>query len=209
MSKFSRSLARTFAVVAFSVAATSFASAQAAPPAAPAAAPAAAAAPTINPTVLKVGDVAPDFTVAAVTAIGLDAKPFKLSEHKGETVVLAFFPKARTSGCTAQMESYRDQYATLMNGGQKVTLVGISVDPDSALTSWSKDAKFPFLFGSDVDKAVGQKYAAATARAHQRVLYVIAPDGKISYVAAPFKQLDAAAYTDLGAAIDKAAGVKP
>ena len=157
---------------------------------------------------LAVGAMAPDFTIPTVTQAGLTAKPFKLSEHKGETVVLAFFPKARTQGCTVQMESYRDQYATLMNGGNKVTLVGISVDPDSALTSWSKDAKFPFMFGSDVDKAVGTKYGAASARFHQRILYVIAPDGKISYVATPFKQLDAAAYTDLGAAIDKAAGMK-
>ena len=75
---------------------------------------------------LAVGAVAPDFTIEAVNATGVLAKPFKLSEHKGETVVLAFFPKARTTGCTVQMESYRDQYATLMNGGQKVTLVGIS-----------------------------------------------------------------------------------
>lgn len=158
---------------------------------------------------LAVGAMAPDFTIPTVTQAGLTAKPFKLSEHKGETVVLAFFPKARTQGCTVQMEAYRDQYATLMNGGQKVTLVGISVDPDSALTSWSKDAKFPFMFGSDVDKAVGTKYAATSARGfHQRILYVIGPDGKISYVASPFKQLDAAAYTDLGAAIDKAAGAK-
>ena len=158
---------------------------------------------------LAVGAMAPDFTVTTVTSAGVTAKPFKLSEHKGETVVLAFFPKARTSGCTAQMTSYRDQYADLMNGGKKVTLVGISTDPDTALTSWAKDASFQFMFGSDVDKAVGQKYAAAGARAHQRILYVIAPDGKISYVAAPFKQLDAAAYTDLGAAIDKAAGISP
>ncbi|MEO7999819.1 MAG: redoxin domain-containing protein [Gemmatimonadaceae bacterium] len=158
---------------------------------------------------LAIGAVAPDFTVPTVTQAGLTAKPFKLSEHKGETVVLAFFPKARTQGCTVQMEAYRDQYATLMNGGQKVTLVGISVDPDSALTSWSKDAKFPFMFGSDMDRAVGQKYGASAGTGyHKRILYVIGPDGKISYVAAPFKQLDAAAYTDLGAAIDKAAGMK-
>lgn len=156
---------------------------------------------------LAVGAMAPDFTVPTVTQAGLTAKPFKLSEHKGETVVLAFFPKARTQGCTVQMESYRDKYADLMNDGKKVTLVGISVDPDTALTSWAKDAKFQFMFGSDVDKAVGAKYGATSARGfHQRILYVIAPDGKISYVASPFKQLDAAAYTDLGAAIDKAAG---
>lgn len=157
---------------------------------------------------LAVGQMAPDFTLKTVTSAGVTAKPFKLSEHKGETVVLAFFPKARTSGCTTQMTSYRDQYATLMNGGQKVTLIGISVDPDTALTSWAHDAKFQFMMGSDEDKAVGEKYGAATARFHSRILYVIAPDGKISYVASPFKQLDAAAYTDLGAAIDKAAGMK-
>ena len=71
-----------------------------------------------------------------------------------------------------------------------------------------KDAHFPFMFGSDEDKSIGIKYGANTgARAgHSRVLYVIAPDGKISYVASPFKQLDAAAYTELGAAIEKARG---
>ena len=63
--------------------------------------------------------------MTAVTAAGVNAKPFKLSEHKGETVVLAFFPKARTSGCTVQMESYRDKYAEMFNGGKKVTLVGV------------------------------------------------------------------------------------
>lgn len=158
---------------------------------------------------LAVGAMAPDFTIEAANASGVLAKPFKLSEHKGETVVLAFFPKARTRGCTVQMESYRDQYAELMNGGQKVTLIGISTDPDSALTSWSKDAKFPFIFGSDEDKAVGQKYGANTGGAvHSRILYVIAPDGKISFVAAPFRQLDAAAYTALGEAIDKASSMK-
>ncbi len=70
---------------------------------------------------LAVGSVAPDFTIEAANAAGVLAKPFKLSEHKGETVVLAFFPKARTSGCTTQMEAYRDQYKDLMNGGNKVT----------------------------------------------------------------------------------------
>ena len=205
MSKFSRSLARTFAVVAFSVAATSFASAQAAPPAAAAA----AAAPTINPTVLKVGDVAPDFTVAAVTAIGLDAKPFKLSEHKGETIVLAFFPKARTGGCTMQMHAYRDKYNEMFKGGKKVTVVGVSIDEDSALTSWAKDDNIPFHFAADVDRKVGVAYGASMGTgSHKRYLYVIDPKGKISYVATPFRQASEEAYTELGAAVASAQGAK-
>jgi peroxiredoxin Q/BCP len=158
-----------------------------------------------GPAPLKVGDAAPDFTVATATAAGLSAKPFKLSEHRGETVILAFFPKARTRGCTVQMESYRDRYAELFKSGQKVTLVGVSVDPDSALTSWAKDAKFPFQFAADVDRKVGVAYAANTGEGfHKRLLYVIDPQGKIAYVAAPFNQMSADAYTDLGSAITKA-----
>ncbi len=159
------------------------------------------------PTALKVGEMAPDFTVKVVTSAGVVAKPFKLSEHKGETVVLAFFPKARTSGCTVQMESYRDKYAQTFQGGKKVTLVGVSIDDDSALVSWAKDAKFQFHFAADTDRKVGVAYGAnAGAGYHKRFLYVIDPTGKISYVATPFNQMSADAYTDLGNAISHAGG---
>lgn len=198
-----RAIARTarHAVVAvsvfaaLSVLAVSSAAAQGAAP---------AAAPANTP---KVGDMAPDFTVPTVTMAGLEAKPFKLSEHRGETVVLAFFPKARTQGCTMQMESYRDKYADVFIGGKKVTLVGVSIDPDSALTSWAKDAKFPFRFASDVDRKVGMAYGANAGTGwHKRFLYVIDPKGKISYVKTPFLQMSADAYTELGAEVAKAAG---
>lgn len=158
---------------------------------------------------LKVGDMAPDFTVAWVTSGGLEKKPFTLSEHRGETVILAFFPKARTSGCTMQMESYRDKYAEVFQGGKKVTLVGVSVDPDSALTSWAVDAKFPFHFAADVDRKVGMAYGAnAGTGYHKRFLYVIDPKGKISYMATPFLQMSADAYTTLGKEIAAAGGTK-
>lgn len=199
MSMLSRNAARSVAVVAFSFAAVSFASAQAAP-----AAPAA-----VNATVLKVGDVAPDFTVTAVTAAGVDAKPFKLSEHKGETIVLAFFPKARTSGCTMQMHAYRDKYNEVFKGGKKVTVVGVSIDEDSALTSWAKDDNIPFRFAADVDRKIGVAYGASMGTGyHKRYLYVIDPKGKISYVATPFRQASEDAYTELGAAVSSAQGAK-
>ena len=158
---------------------------------------------------LKVGDMAPDFTVTTVTSAGVEKKPFKLSEHRGETVVLAFFPKARTSGCTTQMEAYRDKYADVFQGGKKVTLVGVSIDPDTALISWAKDAKFPFRFAADVDRAVGVAYGANTGTsAHKRHLYVIDPKGRISYIATPFLQMSADAYTSLGSAVTQAASAK-
>ena len=161
------------------------------------------------PTALKVGDMAPDFTVTTVTAAGVEAKPFKLSEHRGETVVLAFFPKARTSGCTTQMEAYRDQYANLFLGGKKVTLVGVSTDPDSALVSWATDAKFPFRFAADTDRKVGVAFGASAGTGfHKRHLYVIDPSGKIAYVTTPFLQMSADAYTNLGTAVAQASGGK-
>ncbi|MEP6762709.1 MAG: redoxin domain-containing protein [Gemmatimonadaceae bacterium] len=158
--------------------------------------------------VLALGQLAPDFTIKSVNANGLTAKPFHLADHRGETVVLAFFPRARSQGCTVQMESYRDNYSTLMHNGNKVTLIGISIDSDTTLQSWARDAKFQFNFGSDVDRAVGAMFGASNAAGgHRRVLYVINPDGKIGYIASPFKQLAAEAYTELGAAIDKAASM--
>lgn len=170
-------------------------------------APSVIGAQTAQPTPLKVGEMAPDFTVTVVTAAGVVAKPFKLSEHKGETVVLAFFPRARTSGCTVQMETYRDKYAQTFQGGKKVTLVGVSIDTDTALVSWAKDANFPFHFAADTDRKVGVAYGANLgSSAHKRTLYVIDPSGKISYVAAPFNQMSADAYTDLGSAIAHAGG---
>lgn len=154
---------------------------------------------------LKVGDMAPDFTVTTVTAKGVETKPFKLSEHRGETVVLAFFPRARTSGCTMQMEAYRDQYANLFQDGKKVTLIGVSVDPDTALVAWAKDANFQFKFATDMDRHVGMAFGANKGTGvHSRHLYVIDPSGKIAYMVTPFLQMSADAYTELGNAVKQA-----
>lgn len=163
-----------------------------------------------NQADLQVGDMAPDFTITLVSSSGPEAAPFTLSQHRGETVVLAFFPKARTAGCTVQMESYRDRYEEIFQGGKKVRLVGISVDPDSALSSWSKDARFPFKFGTDTSRAVGVAYGASNGSGfHKRFLYVIDPAGRISYVAKPFNQMSADAYTELAQAVKKSTSAKP
>ncbi len=156
-------------------------------------------------SLLSVGDIAPDFTLTTVTQAGPTAKPFKLSEHRGETVVLAFFPKARTSGCTAQMHTYRDKYESMFLNGKKVTLVGISTDNGADLTAWAKDDGFQFAMGADTDKKVGALYHAATATGyHKRYLYVIGPDGKISY-ATSFRAMAQDAYDELDVAIKKVA----
>lgn|SRR5687768_12081036 len=103
------------------------------------------------------------------------------------------------------MEAYRDQYATLFNNGQNVIVLGVSVDPDTALLSWARDADFPMLFGSDPDGKVGVAYGAYNPqnKVDNRSLYVIGPDGRIAYKAQPFRQMVADAYTELAAQVDK------
>src|SRR5690349_23640476 len=78
------------------------------------------------------------------------------------------------------MEAYRDQYATLFNNGRNVTVIGISVDPDTALASWARDEDFPVVFASDPGGTVGKSYGAYDAKnkLDNRSLFVIRPDRK-------------------------------
>jgi peroxiredoxin len=166
-----------------------------------------AQAPAAAPAGPEVGQVAPDFTITVIGKEGT-AKPVTLASLRGQTVVLAFFPKVRTSGCTVQMHAYRDKYAELFRGGRKVTLISISADASADQQAWARDDNLPMLFGTDVGGPVGSLYGAYQTGAgyDARYLYVIDPDGKISYTAKPFKQMVETAYSDLGAAIAKAAG---
>ena len=158
----------------------------------------------------KVGDMAPDFTLSGATSAGVLASPVSLSKFKGQTVIIAFFPKARTTGCTAQMTTYRDQWATLFNGGKNVTVIAISMDADTTQANWAKEATLPMTFASDPKGDAGRSYGAYPWREgmENRLLYVVAPDGRIAYTAKPFKPLSADAYTELGAAVKKSAGIK-
>jgi peroxiredoxin Q/BCP len=155
-----------------------------------------------------VGQVAPDFSLTAATQQGVRPKPVRLSELRGKTVVLAFFPKARTSGCTIQMTAYRDRYAELFHGGKDVVLLAISADAPETQASWAKDAGFPFTFLSDAKGEAGQLYGAwlPERKLDKRSLFVVGPDGKISYTQVPFREVDAQAYTELGDAVAHARG---
>jgi thioredoxin-dependent peroxiredoxin len=172
---------------------------------------AAAAAPLAAQSAPKVGDKAPDFTIGTVTADNASPTPVKLSSLKGKTVVIAFFPKARTSGCTVQLQTYRDQYATMFNGGKDVVLLAISTDSPADLHAWAKEAKFPFLLGSDADGAVGTLFGAYMPqnKVDNRILAVVAPDGTIRHEARPFRAMGQDDYTALDAAVDRITSGKP
>jgi peroxiredoxin Q/BCP len=105
------------------------------------------------------------------------------------------------------MDAYRDQYATLFHDGRQVTLLAISVDPVEELAAWARDRRYPFRLLSDPRGTVGRRYGVwdPRFRTDNRTLYVIAPGGRIAYVAAPFREIDPQAYRLLGAAIDSVA----
>ena len=108
------------------------------------------------------------------------------------------------------MNAYRDQYAQLF-GDLKVTLLAISVDPDTTLASWAKENGYAGTFLSDLGAVVGTKYGAIRALPNgtvldNRTLFVIDPKGKIAHVMAPFREVDASAYAELGEAVKKVAG---
>ncbi len=104
------------------------------------------------------------------------------------------------------MEAYRDQYATLFGNDGNVVVLAISVDPDTALASWARDAGFPMLFVSDSGGAIGRAYGIFNEKfgLDTRVVFVVAPDGTVSYRALPFRELAAGAYTELGDAVARA-----
>jgi peroxiredoxin Q/BCP len=106
------------------------------------------------------------------------------------------------------MEAYRDQYATLFKNGRKVAVIGISVDADTTLANWARESDFPIVFASDPGGTVGKSYGAFDTKNNvdNRSLFVVGPDGRITYVTKPFKVLSADAYKQLADAVNKASG---
>ena len=99
----------------------------------------------------------------------------------------------------------------MFRGGKDIVLIGISTDSPEEQSSWLRDDEMPFLFASDVAGEIGQKYGAFIKRGERifdnRTLFVVDKDGEIAYVAAPFREIDPMAYTDLGEALDRIAPV--
>ena len=156
---------------------------------------------------LAVGTKAPDASFTGATRWGILDNPVKLSDFAGKTVVLAFFPAARTRGCTIQMQTYRDEYQRVFNGGRDVVLIAISNDPAEALRSWAYDEDFPFLFGSDPSGDVYRAFGGTPGGAGNfgRTLVVIGPDGNIAELLPRVLEVDPTSYDQLQATVERIA----
>lgn len=100
---------------------------------------------------LNIGDTAPDFTSTDQTG-----NPVKLSDFRGKKVVLYFYPKDNTPGCTAQACSLRDNYAELRSAGYEV--LGVSVDDQKSHQKFINKFDLPFTLIADTDTKVAEAY---------------------------------------------------
>jgi peroxiredoxin Q/BCP len=130
-----------------------------------------------------VGTQAPEFT-----AIDQDGKTHRLSDFKGKKVVLYFYPKDNTSGCTKEACAFRDHFARFRQ--LNVAILGVSIDSEKSHKSFVQKYDLPFTLLSDPEKRLVEAYGAWGEKSMygrkymgtNRVTYLIDEEGKISSV---------------------------
>ena len=127
---------------------------------------------------LQVGQSAPDFTLTTTSG-----KSFRLSKQRGRHVVLYFYPKDDTPGCTAEACSFRDQYEDFQDLGAEV--VGISSDSENSHQKFTAKHNLPFELLADTGGLVRKLYEVPRALLGLlpgRVTFVIDKKGVIQYI---------------------------
>ena len=132
---------------------------------------------------LKEGDQAPDIRLPTDSG-----EEFRLSNQKGKRVVLYFYPKADTPGCTAEACEFRDDIKNFSKKG--VEVVGISPDKPAAQTKFKQKYDLPFTLLADEDKSAAQAYGVWREKNMYgkktmgivRSTFIIGPDGKIEKI---------------------------
>lgn len=132
---------------------------------------------------LQVGDLAPDFEAKIE-----DGSTIKLSDYRGKKVVIYFYPKDNTPGCTAQACNLRDNYEELQSQGY--VILGVSTDSEKSHQKFIEKQSLPFSLIADTEKEVhnlfgtwgekqmyGRKYMGTF-----RTTFVIDEEGKVSEV---------------------------
>jgi len=132
---------------------------------------------------LKTGDKAPEIRLLTDTG-----EPFKLSDLQGKRVVLYFYPKADTPGCTAEACEFRDAGPEL--AGKGAVVVGVSPDKPAAQAKFKQKYDLPFALLADDEKKAAEAYGVWKEKnmygrkvmGIERTTFVIGPDGKIEKI---------------------------
>ncbi|MCW3024769.1 MAG: peroxiredoxin [Solirubrobacterales bacterium] len=142
----------------------------------------------------QVGEQAPDFELA-----GTDGR-FRLSDHRGERVVLLFYPGDNTMVCTKQFCSYRDRAEDFANLG--ATVVGISSQDLESHKGFTDKNSLTVALLADVDSAVARSYGAHSRLGTKRAVIVIDEQGIVRHRHDHLLGLDYQSVDDLRAALD-------
>lgn len=132
---------------------------------------------------LKVGSKAPELKLTDEAGA-----EFRLSKLKGKTVVLYFYPKADTPGCTTESCEFRDNVAAF--AAKDAVVVGISPDTDKAQLKFKNKYTLPFSLLADAEHSGAEAYGVWKEKSMygkkymgvERTTFVIGPDGKITHI---------------------------
>jgi peroxiredoxin Q/BCP len=133
--------------------------------------------------VIAEGEEAPDFTLD-----DQHGNPVSLTDLRGGTVVLYFYPRANTSGCTTQACGIRDRKAEYEAAG--ATVIGVSPDPVAEIARFDQEHGFDFTLLADPDHEVAEAYGTWVEKSMygkkymgvQRATFLIGPDGQVEKV---------------------------
>ncbi len=126
---------------------------------------------------IGLGETAPDFTKPVHTG-----ERISLSQYRGQkSVVLYFYPKDETPGCTAEACTFRDHFEDFVEAGAVV--IGVSADSEDSHRSFAKHHRLPFLLVADQDQAIRKAYGVPKTMGllPGRVTFVIDRDGVVRH----------------------------
>ncbi len=135
------------------------------------------------PGVLKEGDKAPDFTVRDG-----EGKTVKLKDFRGKKMVLYFYPKDDTPGCTREACAFRDAFGKFKRRG--IEVLGVSLDSEASHKKFAAKFDLPFRLLADTDKAISEAYGTYGEKkfmgrkymGNHRMTFLIDEKGKIKRI---------------------------
>jgi len=142
------------------------------------------------PSLLSVGTLAPDFS-----APDQSGTPRDLASERGRPVVLYFYPRDATPGCTVEACAFRDAWSDYESRG--VTIFGVSVDDVASHRAFAEEHELPFPLIADVDQTITDAYGARATQGDvvysRRVTYIIDGEGLIQHV---FEDVDPGVHSE-------------
>ncbi len=124
--------------------------------------------------IIQTGNPAPDFSLPDE-----NGDVVNLADLRGQRVVLYFYPKDDTSGCTAEACGIRDQFPRFQT--QNATVLGVSPDDSHSHLAFKQKYSLPFTLLADAGQTVAQAYGARGPRGTKRITYVIDEQGQIQH----------------------------